>query len=255
MAWHDRVLLASSAGLGAGFGFLCYQGWEAIRQSHDRLTEFLVLTVLLFAISALFLDPLRAGLHRLLSQGALPSESNLLLTLALLLVAIVLEEAFRAAAASAPVAASRNVVSAIVLAGGTTFVWTLGDGARFHRAWLWGLLYGVLASTAVTLVFWFVHGRALVTGGTLMATPPQDAMRLAVSNGLLFWGPLGLIGGLALQWSHGRGRGWAIGLAILCAGFLLDALLIPDWRSDAASNLGWAVALGLRGKLFAMRPG
>ncbi|MGB8526285.1 MAG: hypothetical protein WCD75_05480, partial [Rhodoplanes sp.] len=223
MTWRERLLLAASAGVGAAFGFLCFQGYDVLchRDSSEQV-KFLIVIILLFAVSALFLDPLLAALHRVLGRHDNSEKAALIPTLALLLAAIVLGELFTTAAAQSPVGATRNVISAIVLTGGITAAWTSACKDRFRRAWLWGLIYGLLAGTVVVLAFWIVHDRALMTGDVMISVPLGDALRLAISNGLLYWGPLGLVGGLALRWPFLFSRRWLVALAIVSAGFLLD---------------------------------
>ena len=226
---------------------MCYQGLHEISLRPEKWAHFAVIFLALLMVSLLFLEPFLHWVRGLFNGDRHDDLQRPLPLLSGILLGLLLDELFHEVAVPAPVSTERNMLSSVVLVAGLTFAWISTARSEYRRAWLWGLGYGIFVAILKVILLWTVHDGRLFSSSANALQPYAfgSMIRIAISQGLLYWGPLGAAGGWVMRLSRRWYPGLLTGLSIIIIGFVLDVALV-NWWPDFITNLFWMVALALR---------
>jgi hypothetical protein len=245
---------ATLAGIGSGYGFVV---WRALADMHEwpmpRLASYLIAFVLLVALTLLLIDPLRKSVHGSSDARAegVPHDRPVR-TLAipfLILLGVEFSLFLVHHEATEHVADTLADLSAAVFIVGTiTFAWLAASRKGPSRTAMWGFVAGTLAGLLYVWLKWAISGGRLVESlsGALVSKTFGQATAVGLNNGLLFWGLLGLCGGLVLRPTNPSDLGWRMMIVLL--GVTIASNLIfggPLW-ADILKVVGWAAVLWIR---------
>jgi hypothetical protein len=270
---RSQVDLATSAGLGAGFGLVL---WQAVLEFSrkpwpDMLGELVVVAAVSVGIIK-FIEPLaewvKHGFH--LKHHQAPAAKSWTLRMAVLMAIAfssfshdVLEKYLE----NNPLDALRSVLAVLLVSGGITYAWA--SGARCHpsRACRRGLISGASIVLIVLMALWTdpvaakqkisdtpeaAHQVSNISGplGVSVFAGAEVTSLRAAAIPLCFWTLFGLVGGRAID------RGWRKGkLSAVVLSVLVSALLVivsvrlggyvesTEVALGVSAVLGWCLSL------------
>jgi len=281
IARKQRLDLAMTAGLGAGFGLILCQAMQQFSQKPwlEQLRDVLVIALVSLGIVKFvepFSDWVRHNLrpephhvepdHAVQHHAETTGKRSLLLRGAIFLVIVF--SSFSHELLSAEISGKmwesvRTLSAMLIISGGITYAWSAG--ARRQRATQLGLLSGGgLAMLLILTLFIAFDAQADAVQNSLSSSVQNQLMHgtmgpevvpwiigaqvnslSSVAIPLLLWSILGLVGGLAIDRNWGGGSIWHVAMSVLGAALIVIlALWLANFGNHKQIVLGAAAVLG-----------
>ena len=273
---RTQIDLATSAGLGAGFGLVLCQAIQEFSNKGwpEMLREIGVVAVVSLGI-AKFIEPLAEWVKHAFQLEHHHNPVSVAARSWVLRVAVLMAIAFSSFShemldkqvGGNPMQALRLVLAMLLVSGGITYAWTCGAHCHPSRACWRGLISGASIAALVLLVLWTdpasaerkisdappqVRHASTISGplGVSLFVGAEVSSPRDMAFPLCLWALFGLIGGLAIDrgWRNGKVSG--IVLSVLVAALVVIVLVrltdhVPsrEIALGASAVLGWCLSL------------
>ena len=266
---RDRINLAISAGLGAGFGLVLCQAIQEFsrKQRPEMLGELAVVAVVSLGIVK-FIEPLADWVKHAFQMEhhhAVAAPKPWALRMAVLMAIAfssfshdVLEKYFE----HNPTEALRPMIAMLLVSGGITYAWACGAHCQPSRACRRGLISGASIALLVLMALWTDPGSARKK----IDNTPQAAQQVSTISGplgvslfvgaevssvrgvavpLCLWAFFGLIGGRAIdrRWLDGKVSGLVL-TVLVAALIVIVVVTVRGYVGSSEIAIGGSAVVG-----------
>ena len=245
------LVTATLSGIGAGYGYVVWRAvMDTAHWTSSKWVSWLFSFALIALLSWMFVDPFREKVRssptsgeRLGEPGVRRSWFVLFLPFPVLLSIEFTMFFFHHWATEHLVDTVFDLSAAVLITGAITYQWM----AAIRRKPSWPAVRGFVTGLTVTILYvwfrWVINGRELIHSGRYVPMTFAQATMVGLNNGLLFWGLLGLVGGLALVRPRVLTQHLRIAIALVLTVIGTDWLFGISVWADVSKVCGWGAAL------------